>query len=462
MQSAPDSTPPPASTEFERTPVPESHQKPARSFWGMYAGEHTAGTEFVIGPLFLAAGVSAFDMVWGLLLGNLMAVLSWRYLCAPIATRTRVTLYYQLEQVAGRKFIIAYNMANGILFCILAGAMITVAATAVGVAPFVDVRMPELTDRAPTGIAWIFAVLIIGGIFSWIAARGYDMVARVANIAAPWMILIFLVAGITTLPKLGIENLSQFWEASQTIIWNGIPHEGHIKFTFWHVFFFAWFCNAAVHVGLADMSILRFARKASYGWASAAGMYIGHFMAWISASMLYALHLQQNPGDTSVLPGPMAFEALGLAGLLCVIVAGWTTANPTIYRAGLAFQAIFPKRSRFVVTLATGGLATFAGLFPAFAMQLLDFVGLYGMILAPIGAILLVDYFIFPKMRLLPNYAALRNASFNPAVVVAWTVSLAVGFVFFKQGVFPSFLTLPVWLLCGLIYVLYTRYLLRK
>ena len=32
----------------------------------------------------------------------------------------------------------------------------------------------------------------------------------------------------------------------------------------------------------------------------------------------------------------------------------WTTANPTIYRAGLAFQAILPKASRFKVTLGTG------------------------------------------------------------------------------------------------------------
>ena len=70
----------------------------------------------------------------------------------------------------------------------------------------------------------------------------------------------------------------------------------------------------------------------------------------------------------------MAYKAAGVAGLLCVIVAGWTTANPTIYRAGLAFQAIMPKVSRFKVTLATGMLATVAGMFPAIAMKLLDFV----------------------------------------------------------------------------------------
>lgn len=33
------------------------------------------GTEFVIGPLFLKTGVSAFDLLVGLLLGNMLAVI---------------------------------------------------------------------------------------------------------------------------------------------------------------------------------------------------------------------------------------------------------------------------------------------------------------------------------------------------------------------------------------------------
>ena len=85
--------------EFERESVPESKLKSLRSFVGMYAGEHTAGTEFMIGPLFVTHGVSAFDVLVGLFLGNLMAVLSWRFLCAPIAVSVRQTMYYHLERI---------------------------------------------------------------------------------------------------------------------------------------------------------------------------------------------------------------------------------------------------------------------------------------------------------------------------------------------------------------------------
>ena len=89
--------------EFERTPVPQNHWKSWGSFIGMYAGEHTAGTEFVIGPLFVAHGVSASGLIFGLLAGNLLAVLSWAFLCAPIATKERLTLYYLLERICGSK-----------------------------------------------------------------------------------------------------------------------------------------------------------------------------------------------------------------------------------------------------------------------------------------------------------------------------------------------------------------------
>ena len=66
----PDEAPPAqreAVNEDEREPVPEKAWKGPTSFWGMYAGEHTAGTEFMLGPLFIAWGANPLDMLLGLL-----------------------------------------------------------------------------------------------------------------------------------------------------------------------------------------------------------------------------------------------------------------------------------------------------------------------------------------------------------------------------------------------------------
>lgn len=46
-------------TEYEHEPVPPQARLGFRNFVGQYAGEHTAGTELMLGPLFVTAGVSA-------------------------------------------------------------------------------------------------------------------------------------------------------------------------------------------------------------------------------------------------------------------------------------------------------------------------------------------------------------------------------------------------------------------
>ena len=100
--------------EYENEKVPKSALKKWSHFLGMYAGEHAAGTEFVIGPLFLTTGVSAFDLLAGLLIGNFLAVLSWRFLTAEIAVSYRYTLYHHLEKITGAKLVKLYNVANGV------------------------------------------------------------------------------------------------------------------------------------------------------------------------------------------------------------------------------------------------------------------------------------------------------------------------------------------------------------
>ena len=103
-------------------------------------------------------------------------MLSWTLLTAPIATRARLTLYYQLEKICGRKLVTLYNLANGVMFCFLAGAMVTVSATAFGV--WFKFPMPGLNDLLPQqrrlggrGRWWSGAMIAV------VAAYGYKIVA---------------------------------------------------------------------------------------------------------------------------------------------------------------------------------------------------------------------------------------------------------------------------------------------
>ena len=442
-----------AASEYERRRVPEKALKGPVAFWGMYAGEHTAGTEFMIGPLFVAWGADAASLIFGLLLGNLLAVLTWRFLTTEIACAERLTLYYKMERIAGPALVKIYNLANGLLFCFLAGAMITVSATAVGqFFPPGTVTMPTFASKLPTGPAWVIACVAIGMVMTLVAMRGYGVVAKVGHFAAPWMFLIFLACGLVTLGRLGTTDL---WS-----LLTPTAEPAGRKISFWGVVFFSWFCNAAMHLGMSDLSVLRFARSRSAGWAPAAGMFLGHYVAWICAALLLIYWVREHGVDPTEGkdPGTMVNDAVGWAGLLCVVIAGWTTANPTIYRAGLAFQGVLPGLSRMAATLVAGAVCIAAGIFPAFAMNLLSFVGLYGTVLAPVGAIIIVDHFLADRLGIPRDPAARSGTAFNWSVLVAWLVPVAVAlWLHVARGVFASYLPLPAAVACGLLYVLLSR-----
>jgi cytosine permease len=404
--------------EFDREPVTKDKLQGFGNFLGLYAGEHVAGTEFVIGPLFVAHGVSASDLFLGLIVGNILAVLSWAFYCAPLAVRTRLTLYWQLRKISGPYINFVYSIVNAIMFCFLAGAMIAVSATAVGL-PF-KMPMPSLTDMLPTSVSWVLVVFGVGTVVTALAIYGFEKISQFAKVCAPWMFLVFVACGVAVLPQLGCRSFSDFWRVANEKIWTGIPLAGQSKFTFWHVMFFAWFCNMAMHIGLADLSILRFARKWTYGFASAAGMFLGHFIAWIASGILCAA------AAGAVAPGPIAYLGAGVAGVICVVLAGWTTANPTLYRAGLAFQVATPDWKRWKVTLVAGIITTIAACFPALVMKLLEFVAIYGLVLMPMGVIICIDILILPKLGLKSNYAEQFNKPFNLAAGAAWLITLSI------------------------------------
>jgi len=232
-----------------------------------------------------------------------------------------------------------------------------------------------------------------------------------------------------------------------------------------------------MHFGMADLSIFRFARSKASGWAPAIGMFLGHYMAWIAAALLLAALIKLQPdaavqpvaagaedvgleGTVVANPGQLAFQSLGWAGIICVVIAGWTTANPTIYRAGLAFQGVLPKSSRTAMTLVAGAVATIAGAFPNLSAQLLGFVGTYGTVLGPMGAIIFVDHYLMKRFGVTDEYAQRKGLPVNLAVLVAWLLPVSIGLylIFKDEGVFPAYLVIPCWIACGVLYLVLGKF----
>ncbi|HOQ31669.1 MAG TPA: nucleoside transporter, partial [Candidatus Hydrogenedens sp.] len=445
--------------EFEREPVTDDKLQPGRYFAGLFAGEHVAGTEFVIGALFVSWGVNAYDIFVGLLLGNLMAVLTWTLICAPIAVRTRLTLYWFLRKVAGPVVTTIYNVLNAFLFCILAGCMITVSASAVRV----PLGIPPQTEWIPTDFRFVLVVLVVGAVVVTLAILGFKRLSQFSVVCSPWMFLMFIAGAIALLPAAGVDirNWNDFWQIATQKIWTGVRPDGKEPISFWHVAAFAWICNLAMHGGLSDMAIFRYAKSSAYGLFSAFGMFLGHYLAWICAGVMGAMAaLLLQKSITELDSGAVATQALGFSGLIAVILAGWTTSNPTLYRAGLALQAVTPGWPRWLVTLLAGAGTTVIACSPFVFTKLLDFVGYYGLLLMPLGAVAFTEYWIFPKIGLTRYWTEKKRLAMNWPALLSWLISIAVAITLEKSGILHLFfLFVPVWVMTSVLYIVLSMFM---
>ena len=338
--------------EFDREPIPKSKLLGPGYFAGAYAGEHVAATEFVIGVTFVNWGASVQDIFLGLVVGNLLAVLTWTLVCAPIAVDTRLTLYWYLRKIGGSRLTSIYNLVNAFLYAIMAGCMITVSASAVRI-PF---GIPPQLNWYPTDFRFVLVVLGVGAVVVTLAILGFKKLATFATVCSPWMFLMFIVGALAVLPELFASSEGgTFFEIARQSVWTGTTPDGSEPMGFWKVAAFAWICNLGMHGALSDMALFRYARKASYGLFSSFGMFLGHYLAWICAGLMGAgaAMLMQRP-LTTLDAGEVGYQALGWVGALAVVIAGWTTSNPTLYRVGLALQAVTPNWSRAKVTLVAG------------------------------------------------------------------------------------------------------------
>jgi len=190
-------------------------------------------------------------------------------------------------------------------------------------------------------------------------------------------------------------------------------------------------------------------------------MYLGHYLAWICAGVMgaAAATLARQP-LTALDSGGVAYSALGAMGAVCVMLAGWTTANPTLYRAGLALQVVTPNWPRWLVTLVAGAATTVIACSPFVFLRLLDFVAIYGILLFPVGAIVIAEHWIFPRLGLTQFWSTRKGQSLNRPALVSWTAGLGLAaaawtakHAYGHEIVHEFFLAIPVWFVTTVLYV---------
>ncbi len=447
----------------ELLPVPEHRTHGPGHFLGLYGAEHVAATEFVIGAAFVAMGATINDILIGLIIGNTLAVLSFWLITAPIAVKTRLSLYTYLDRNMGELVQRLYNGANVLIFVAISAAMITVSATAVRA--LFDI--PPQVYPYPTSLYFVLIAASASVIAVTVAYYGFNVVAEFATICTPWLMVMFTAGGMVLIPTLNetltgyttLASFSDFVNLAGTTVFTGINAAGEPGIGLIEVIGFAWAANTFAHFGLIDMALLRYAKKSVYGLCTATGMLFGHYIAWISAALMGAATASIMKLSIAVVePGDVAFYALGATGFVIVIIAGWTTANPNLYRAGLAAQAVFPNIARQKITLAVGAVVVFGSCFPFIYRSILPILAYAGLVLVPIGGVVFAEQHIFPRMGMKSNWHRLKGAKDNMPALITWGICLVFGFGLNFINIMPFvYLFLPTWVLSIVCYTILAK-----
>ena len=452
-----------AEIDDEQLPVPEHRLHGPVHFLGLYGAEHVAATEFVIGAAFVAMGATIKDILIGLLIGNVLAAMSFWLITAPIAVKTRLSLYTYIEQNLGDLASRLYNGANVLIFVAISAAMITVSATAVRA--LFDI--PPQIYPYPTNVYFALIAGSASVIAVAVAYYGFNVVAEFATICTPWLMVMFTAGGMVLIPSLNealtgyttLAGFSDFVSLAGTTVFTGINAKGEPGIGLIEVIGFAWAANTFAHFGLIDMALLRYAKKSIYGLCTATGMMFGHYVAWISAALMGAATASIMKLSIAVVsPGDVAYYALGATGFVIVVIAGWTTANPNLYRAGLAAQAVFPEIPRQKVTLALGAVVVVGSCFPFIYRSILPILAYAGLVLVPIGGVVFAEQHIFPRLGYKSNWHRLKGVSNNKPALITWAVCLVFGFGLDALDVIPFvYLFLPTWLVSITCYTLLAK-----
>lgn len=451
-----------AGMDAEQLPANPRRLHGSRHFAGLYASENVAGTEFVFGATFVILGAEIVDVIIGLAIGNALAVLTYRFITAPIAVRTRMSVYTYLNRTMGRLMTWLYNAANAIVFAIISAAMITVSATALRLV----FGFPAQTEAYPTNWGFVIIAVAFGSVAVLVAAFGFNALAEFASICGPWLMVMFITGGMVMIPMVAetvtgstvVSSWGEFINIGGEGVFTGRTPDGAEGIGLLGIIGYSWAANSFAHAGLIDMSLFRYAKKSWYGYLSATGMFLGHYVAWLAAGFMGAATAAITTTSITVLePGDVAFQALGYAGFVTVIVGGWTTANANLYRAGLAGQGAFPRLSRQRVTLMVGVIVLLASVFPFVYRSYLSLVTYVGVLLVPIGGILFAEHYILPRLGLTTSWARYKGVQNVPALV-AWGAALVFSAVMIVFDLIPVyFLFVFGWVIALVVYVLLAR-----
>ncbi|WP_170105709.1 purine-cytosine permease family protein [Desmospora activa] len=209
----------------------------------------------------------------------------------------------------------------------------------------------------------------------------------------------------------------------------------------------------------ATPDVARFAKnKIQAGLSCAFGIGIGNSLTAIIAVILYFITGADNVVDVMFRIGG------GGIALLIMMMATWTSNDNALYSSGLALTGMMRNIPKSALTIWAGLIGTVVGVLGIYD-NLTTFLFILTPLIAPVGGILYVDYFLLNNHKYKMAFVRQDNPPmFKPLVLTVWALATLLTFCTTPSGeggfgIF-NFTTIPV--LDGIIFSTVLYYIFGK
>lgn len=390
------------SSDFEYGSVPSGSR---RGFWSMLVV--MLGFTFFSASMFaggkLGAGMTFRGFLLAVLAGNLILG-AYTGVLAFIAARTGASIHILSRYAFGEK---GSYLPSAIL------AVTQIGWFGVGVAMFAVPVQAYLVQR---GVAWAGSssclwtiVLVAGACMTATAYFGIKSLTVLSFVAVPLIIVFGCYSSGVALFANGGLGFDQMINASP-LPEHAIGATAAIAISI----------GSFISGGTCTPDFVRFSKNSKVAvWTTVIAFFLGNSLMFFFGAAGTMVYGKADVADVLVLQG------LLIPAILSLGLNIWTTNDNAIYTSGLGISNItrIPKR---LTVLINGTVGTLAAIW--LNNNFVSYLNFLNTIIPPVGAVLIVDFFV----KHLGVYKPLQNAKLcavNWCAVVAWLAGSAVAFV---------------------------------
>lgn len=384
--------------DYEKTPVPEK----ARQTW-FQQGMVWLGSGFGLSGLatggVLADGLSFQDLLLVCILGSMIVTVVGT-LNALVSTHTHLATSFTCR----RSFGIKGSKIIGIILCFSSFGWYAYQADMFGTTVAAVLKQTNGLD-----VNHIIFTVIGGLAMSLTAIMGFKAIKLLSEVGLPLLFVLCLIA---------------IWKTFSTLspaeIWNAGPVSTPITIPMGISLVVGSFAVGATMVG--DFS--RFSKSKK---DCVIGVSLGHFWGYIPI-MLFGAVFNYAFKNWNMVEVMIASLGMGLFGAIVLVIGQWTTNDNNLYSSVLGLMNTLDGVSRIPrmrLTFIAGFISTAIAALGVYT-YFVNFLSLLGVFIAPIGGILIADFYICNRKSYDEGEETIQKG-FKWDAILAWVIASLVG-----------------------------------